>query len=499
MRETPRRAERKRVTDRPNPGGGLGTVAPMSDRPPTHCQVRPHARTLLLCLLLCPVLIGAPASAQMTGAQTSSDQTNGAPTTSEPATSEPTTSDAGSVPALGALWQQSRDGAAVLWDRSTGVADAWWQRTREATLGAWEQARAELTPAEADAFGEVWTGVVPQLERTLTLVDEQQTLPARAWFSRDQRDAEVDINALLEAAVGVLSISPVQQYRGRIADLQTEITRARADLDGYRRERVAAPAESRLRRTVADYDRLIDGRQADIRRYQQELERIKREFAGELRAMGLELEPDQVELLLATVVGDNIIDLGIVFDNVKAITGQLERLVRESGEDLQSARRYYGMYVILLRALEQMHREVETVIAEQYIPRIEDIGQRAARLADETAALLLEQPEQRAVLTANREAQQLTIAAARVYRDYLIEQQRQVAAAREALRADIDTAWNTYETVSVSGDLVDLVQSSERLLNGLLDRQVPALRPFQNLAMKREFERLTLQLRQGGE
>jgi len=49
--------------------------------------------------------------------------------------------------------------------------------------------------------------------------------------------------------------------------------------------------------------------------------------------------------------------------------------------------------------------------------------------------------------------------------------------------------------VRVSGELVDLVQSSQKLLDGLLRRQVPALRPFQNLEMQRELSKLTEQLR----
>jgi hypothetical protein len=98
------------------------------------------------------------------------------------------------------------------------------------------------------------------------------------------------------------------------------------------------------------------------------------------------------------------------------------------------------------------------------------------------------------VLDANLEAQQLTIEAAGVYRDYL-KQQAARCRARVALQEDIATAWNTYETVRVSGELVDLVKSSQQLLDGLLDRQVPALRPFQNLEMQREFAKLTEQLR----
>jgi len=395
------------------------------------------------------------------------------------------------------LWRQSREGAAELLGESGSTAGDWWQRSRDATLDAWRQTRDALTPAESDAFGEMWTGVVPTLEETLALREEQETLPDRAWFHRDQRDAEDDINALLDDAVAILSLSPMQQYRERIDALQERIAKARADLDRYRRERIAAPEESLVKKTVADYDELIAGREGDIRRFEAELDDVKAEFAGELRAIGLELSPDQVELLLSTVVGDNIVDLGIVFDNVKQITGQLERLVRESGEDLESARRYYGMYVVLLRALHRMHQDVERAIAEDYLPRIDDIAERAQRLSQDTRALLRKQPDKADLLRANLDAQQLTVKAAAVYRDYLSEQQTQVAAARKVIEDDIAAAWNTYETVRVSGELVDLVQSSQRLLNGLLDRQVPALRPFQNLEMQRELQKLTEQLRRG--
>lgn len=386
------------------------------------------------------------------------------------------------------------------WEQYRERAADWWQRSRAATRSAWEaaweQARTTLTPAEPDAFQEVWTGVLPRLEAGLALQEMRQDLPERAWFRRDQADLDADLNDLLGEAVDLLSTSPVQQYRTQIQALQAEILRARADLDGWRRERVAAPASARFGRSQADYDELIARRQGDIRRYQAELRAIKATFAEELQGIGLTLSADQVELLLATVVGDNLIDLGIVFDNVKAITEQLERLVGESGEDLQSARRYYGMYVILLRALAHLHREVADRIGTLYLPRIDAIAARARALSAETAALRRAQPEQAELLDANLRAQALTIEAAAVYRGYLLEQQAQVAAAGAALERDIEAAWNTYETVRVSGELVDLVRSSQRLLSSLVAREVPALRPFENLQMQRELQKLTEQLRQ---
>ncbi|MGB5832661.1 MAG: hypothetical protein WBG92_11805 [Thiohalocapsa sp.] len=397
------------------------------------------------------------------------------------------------------LWQRSQEEADELWKRSLETADDWWQRSRDATIGVWDETRATLAPEQADAFGQVWTNLVPMLEDTISLEEAQRELPETAWFRRDKTDAEVEINQLLDESVAILSISPVQRYRDEIQVLDQRIEAAHADLDKYRKERVAAPSKSLTARTVADYDRLIDERKQDIRRYRAALADIKTQFADELRAMGLELQDDQVDFLLSTVVGDNIVDLRIVFDNVKSITTQLEQLVRDSEEDLQSARRYYGMYVVLLRALNRMHLDVEQAIEQRYIPQINDIAQRANVLSAETLALARQHPEKAGVLKANLEAQRLTIDASGVYRDYLKQQLKQVRNARASLEEDIATAWNTYETVRVSGELVGLVKSSQQLLDGLLSRQVPTLRPFQNLEMQREFSKLTEQLRMARE
>jgi uncharacterized small protein (DUF1192 family) len=329
----------------------------------------------------------------------------------------------------------------------------------------------------------------------LVLEERQEALPKKAWIGTDQRSNRSEINALLDEAVQILSMSPVQDYRERIRVLQGEIEGARAEIADARQKRITAPAESTIKKTVGDYDRVIEAGERNIKRLNQELAAVKREFAGELRRMGLDLGEDQVEFLLSTVVGDNMVDLGILFDNVKAITQQLEQLVAESGEDLQSARRYYGLYVILLQALNRMHIQIEETIGEQYIPQINAIIARAQSLSGETRRLQREAPARRELLAANLEAQQVTVQAAEIYGRYLKDQAVQVREARRELEKDIAAAWNTYETVRVSGELVSLVRSSQQLLEGLMSRQVPALRPFENLEMQRELQKLTEQLR----
>jgi len=392
-------------------------------------------------------------------------------------------------------WQRSRESAGDAWSDTQDTAEKLWKDTREGAGSAWDSTRELLEGQDAGSFGEIWNQVLPKLEETLTLQERQDELPESAWLGDDQESNREAINALLDEAVDILSRSDLQRYRERIRVLQARIAEARQDIADDRQRRVSAPESAMVQRTVEDIDRALEARRADIARYEKELAQVRRAFAVDLRVMGVEFSDEQVGLLLSTVVGDNLVDLGTVFDNVKAITAQLERLVQESGEDLQSARRYYGMYVVLLKSLKQMHLHVEQAIAKRYVPQIDAIITRARELTAETRALQERSPDKAELLAANLSAQQLTIQAAGVYRDYLTDQERQIAAARLELERDIAAAWNTYETVRVSGELVGLVRSSRKLLDGLLDRQVPALRPFQNLEMKREFEKLTAQLR----
>jgi hypothetical protein len=394
-------------------------------------------------------------------------------------------------------WRRSRESADEAWKDTEDTLDKLWEQTRDAAGGAWDSTRELLQTQETDHFGQVWDRVLPTLQETLTLEERQEELPPSAWLGDDQASNREAINALLDEAVAILSTSDLQNYRERIRTSQMRIAQARQDIAADRQRRVSAPESSLVKPTVRDLDRAIEAREAEIAGYEEELSRIRGAFAKDLRAMGLDLSDEQVGLLLSTVVGDNLIDLGIVFDNVKAITAQLEKLVQESGEDLQSARRYYGMYVVLLKSLDRMHLQVEEAISEHYIPQIDAIITWAKELAVETQALQEESPEKAELLAANLSAQHLTIQAAGVYREYLTSQGSQVADARRELEQDIAAAWNTYETVRVSGELLVLVRSSRKLLDGLLDRQVPSLRPFRNLEMQREFEKLTAQLRRG--
>jgi hypothetical protein len=370
----------------------------------------------------------------------------------------------------------------------------WWSKIQDTAGGAWEDTRKLFSDDAQHDFSRVWEQTLPKLEQALTLHDRHQALPERAWLGKDQASNQAAINELLDEAITVLAISPAQHYRERIRELQDSIRQAQTEIDELRTQRVTAPQEGRWQKTVADYDQAIQQQSQRINAANQELRTIRREFASELRRLGLVLSDEQLEFLLSTVVGDDLIEMGVAFDNVKTITEQLEQLMVDSRESLDGSRRYYGMYLVLLEILERMQTHLITAVNTRYLPEIDEIADKAKVLMEQTQDLKQQANVAQQVLDANLQAQALTLRAAALYRDYLVEQARQVAQARERLLQDIAIARNTYETVKISGELVALMKSSQAMLDNLLQRQMPPMRAFENLEMKREFERLTAQL-----
>jgi hypothetical protein len=348
---------------------------------------------------------------------------------------------------------------------------------------------------QSDQAARLWESLSPRLEQALTLEERHDTLPERAWFGPDKSSNRVGINELLDQAVALLGSADSQRYRERIRELETAIREGHDRIARFRQQRVSAPDQALWRETRTDLERAIGETEAEIARQRAEIDRLKEQFAEALRGNGLELNAEQVDFLLSTVIGDELIDLGIGFDNVKLMIHQLEDLLVASGESLDAARRYYGMYALLLEVLALMHEQVLEAVT-RYQERIDAIDQRTRALLAESRQLARGSERHQALLAANIEAQQLTLQSARLYRDYLRDQAADVGRSREQLLHDLAVARNTYETVRVSGELVQMMRAGQQLLDTLFARQAPTLFTFRNLELKREFERLTLRLRQ---
>ena len=369
-------------------------------------------------------------------------------------------------------------------------------RYRLTTLVAVFWGLATSATAWNDADAVVWDRVIPELESIRKLEARRDSLPQWHLFRTTRKENREKIQKILDETVMILGISPIRDLRLEIGNLATENRADENKIALLMEKRVGATNDSIFGQTVEGINREIASLKQDIAERNGLIAAKKDEFTGNVAAIGLTLSHDQVDFLLATVVGDSVIDIGVAFYNVKRITSQLETLADESQESIEIARRYYGMYTVLLQALDEVYRSALLDIDERYLVEIDMITSRTRSLVKETKALLRVSNEQhRAALNSNIRTQEVALDTAQIYREYLKLQRAGIDQAQAKLQKTIAVANNTYETVKISGDLLRVMRASENLFALLFELQVPELRPFRNLEMKREFEKLTTQLR----
>lgn len=384
--------------------------------------------------------------------------------------------------------------------------ESWWDVTTNTTTDLWNQSKNTvdgwvdtLTAEESTGqLPKLWEDVTPNLDELLALEEQQEQLPETDWFGLDKKENQLAINQLLDNTIQILSDSPNNDIRQRIQLLEAKVTDIHSQIDEYRREQVSAPIKSPWKTTVDDYKEKIKEAQREIETYETEIRQAKMDFGTSLSNMGLSLTPEQIDLLLTSVIGDDLFQSNAVYENVKQISNKLMELTTSSGEDLQITKRYYGMYTILLEILLHMQQNFIENINHQYLPKIDKIVIEVNEVSTITRNLQeqIHDESHKQHLEANLAAQELTLKTADLYRAHLETQKSKIETARDQTMTALQVAKNTYKTVKVSGELVELLRTSQKSFGVLLKVQVPDLLNFENLQMKQEFETLTNQLKQ---
>ena len=357
-------------------------------------------------------------------------------------------------------------------------------------------------------FRKLFESVLPTLDKARRLVDRHDELPekTRLPFKADQASNNEALNQLLDEAIEMLGISEVSDYRQQIRDTHAAIAEAHAQIAEYRQQRVSAETtreQSRLDKvnpfklSKDQLDERIEEEQAKIAEHEQQLQALKDSFSTELAQIGLKVDDAGIEALLSSVSGDDIVTMAVVFDNIKQLTLQFQTLTEESGEAVDSAKRYYGMYVVMIRVMDRIQDTFVDDIQQQHLPKLQEFAAQADRNIAEARDLLETRKGDAETLQANIASNQLTKQTAGLYTEYLTRNAELIAAENKAAEANLATAMNTYNTVKLSSDVATLMNTGRRNFETLMQLDIPALREFHNDAIRKEFQRMTVELRTG--
>ena len=347
---------------------------------------------------------------------------------------------------------------------------------------------------------EKWGSLTGTLSDALSLRDRQETLPASAWFGADRTSNARKIDELLDRALEILAQGRAGDLRRQALELRAEIPKLRLEADGLRNQRISAPESSRLPwvRTRAKIDERLSELEGEIADRERALSAVNAQLAEALRGLGLQLDDRQIDILLSSVTGDDLLQNAVVFSNVRAMVEKLAELSREDRDNLEINRRYSGLYLVLNDLLIHTQEELVRRIDGEYKPRLGEIGREAEALRKEALAKASQagySDSQKKSFALNAESNAMTLRVAELYTRLLDSQRKGILDNLADLRRNRDLAENTYRTVRSSGDLRNLIRSGLELFDSIHALAMPEILPFENEAIRREFEEINKRLK----
>jgi hypothetical protein len=350
----------------------------------------------------------------------------------------------------------------------------------------------------ADSIADHWGKLHAKLDDTLTLLAEKQTLPESTWnpFKEDKQSLDKKINDLLEEAVEILNISDLSSTKQQINQCQTDITNYKAMIAELRTKKMMAPKDTAAWKVwendVSDYEDKIISYKENISAKEQTIAELKIRLQEQFSKQGIDLDSEQLDTLIYSVTGDDDIEIISVYNNIKAITAKLRDLTAESGENIETAKRYYGMHALLLKILINLQQSYVDRVDGQYMPELSAIEKNNQQLIQKTRSLLsTSEPQHKKIYQANLDAQQITDRTVLLYRQYLNKNKTRMNRSRTKIFKEYQAAENTYMTVSTAYTLIAMMRDADNLFNSINELQIPDLLTFDNKAMKAEFKKLS--------
>ena len=413
------------------------------------------------------------------------------------------------ISASSAVWAQERPSTiADILDRTkTAAAEA----VRVATDGPPETVPADPRTGDKDYEQArlLMQAVRDVLADTAEKRGDMKSLPREADFvvpplwTETREDREARVKALLDSALGIVTDVPVVEVQKRIETHRRSILDLEGQIARMKEKQLMAPKDAALpgvlTDTVGSLDAGIQDLQARIARNRDEISVAKAEVSAALKSSGVDLSPEQLDLLLDGVLSGDLVRLAATFEAAKLIDQQLARLVEAAGDNAATARKYFAMHAALFAMLVHAQDMAIAKIDKQYLPRLDAVMKDIANAKSRTGELLRadNRPDQKRILEANRESQKVAEDAAKAYRRYLQQQREQIARARQKAAHDLKIADNTFETVQASFELNNLMRDGSASFEALQKLEAPTFEQiFRNEELRREFEALTRKLDQ---
>ena len=163
------------------------------------------------------------------------------------------------------------------------------------------------------------------------------------------------------------------------------------------------------------------------------------------------------------------------------------------GDHRGHTKRYYGVYVLLVLAVDRIQKHFIREVDENYAARLDSRRQEAEQIIDH-AKREISRGGPKDQLEGNINANRKNIQACHLMTEILQSHKRSIAGENRELQRSIGAAVNTYRTVKVSYDIVEVVGQCGAALRALRGLRIPSLQTFRNVHLNEELQLLAEQI-----
>ncbi len=352
----------------------------------------------------------------------------------------------------------------------------------------------------ARTFAAFWKRVSPRLQEGVSYIDrhEDEGLEVEKTLLETITFRDPEITRIVDGCLKEFLHSDVLSLIDQVQRIEDGITARREQINVWKLSLIAAPATSLmpLRQTRASLNRRIARERKAIERDEARIDALKASTLEAMAARGLAMTPEQLDGLLYSAEGGDIAQVMAVAENIRAIEHSLSAELKGPDAGAEQVRAYTGYvmmcYRIYLAALDRAARTIRTV----YLKRLEGIIAEATSQMMKADALRQSLGARSDVAMNNLDLNARTIDLADLYEKHLNRRLEDLARLSAEMRINYELSRNTFRTVKLGGELVDVIRAGEKDLQSIFEFEPPRLEAFYDKKLREDFDAITARLKE---
>ena len=347
----------------------------------------------------------------------------------------------------------------------------------------------------AKTFAAFWSRVSPKLAEGVGYFEKHDGagLEADKTFLERITFRDAEITRIVDACLKDFLHSDVLQLIANVHRVEEGIVERQEQINAWKLASIAAPSTSLmpLKMTRAALGRRIEREREAIDTERKRIDTMKADTLKRLEADGIAMTREQLDGILYSAEGSELAQIMAVAENIKAVEANLSASLKGPDAGPEQIKAYTGFLMMSYRVYIEVIARAMTKIENVYLTELAAIADEADTMMREAHELSQRSAKTVEIAQNNLDINARTITLAQLYEDHLKARWVALDTLKREMKLNFELARNTFRTIKVGGELIDVIKAGEKDLESIFNFEPPKLEAFYDKELRREFDSLT--------